>query len=274
MINLKKIIISFLILINYTAIAGSMGELITSNRFYLGIEGGNSISTNTHFQPTITYPSSQVFIFTNPENTDWTRDISAAGLGGVFVGYKWNQNVAVQFDYSYRGNYNWNTLVTEADSVFAPSIYYRFKAGNIQIQTFLIDLSLKPSVNWGGLVPYIKMGIGASYNKNNGLLVINIPVGGNALSENSLVTGKYNTNVAWNAGLGADYYFNNQFSISFGYRFVDAGKLSTGSNFVNALTGLASTVSPFEAQHIYLNEVLFTATYHFDGSAKLFKLRQ
>lgn len=244
--------------------AGTMGaESDQSPRYYIGGEIGDSISLNTHFQPVVTYPRSEFFFVSTPVNTDWTRDIGASGYGGVFIGYQWNSNIAFQFDYSYRGNYNWGVLAVE--SVLAlPDLYDRYQANQIKIQTFLFDLVLKPSTNWGGFVPYVKGGIGASYNQMSQIHNIDIPVGDHALSFDSFIQGKSVTSFSWDAGLGVDYYFNNRLSIGLGYRFVDAGQLASSNIYTDTLSGLRTTVTPFSTSHVYLNEVSVSGTYHFD----------
>lgn len=93
---------------------------------------------------------------------------------------------------------------------------------------------------------------------------IDIPTGGRALSFNSFLDGKSVTNFAWDAGAGADYFFSPQFSVGLGYRLVGVGKLETGSHFIDMVSGLNSTASPFKASHVYLNEVAISAAWHFD----------
>ncbi|WP_028387587.1 outer membrane protein [Legionella fairfieldensis] len=262
--KLTKTAMTIFMLSYGVAFAGTMGDVAAvPPKFYIGIEGGGSVSTDIHFQPVITYPSSQEFSFTTPVNTDWNRDIGSAGFGGAFAGYEWNQNLALQFSYVYRSSYDWNMLTVEDDANFAPDVYGQYNAGKISVQTFLFDLLLKPSVNWGGFVPYVKGGIGIGLNKIDRLQNINIPFV-SPLSYNTIVSGKSSTSFAWDAGVGADYYLTNQFNIGLGYRFVDAGKLRTGSNFIETVSGLASTITPFKAKHVFLNEVSISAAYHFD----------
>src|SRR5204862_8200002 len=134
----------------------------------------------------------------------------------LFAGYEWNKNNAIQLSYTYRGKYHWNILTVEND-LFAPDVFDRFEANNIQIQTILADWLLKPSVNWNGFVPYLRAGIGISINKIGQVQNIDIPTGGAPLSFNNLLQGKSTTNFAWDVGLGADYYFKNCFSIGLNY---------------------------------------------------------
>lgn len=267
----NSIAISILALSSFAGFAGTMGATTAApGKFYLGIEGGDSISLNTHFQPNIVYPRATDYLYITPENTDWTRDIGAAGFGGVFLGYEWNPNVAFAFDYSYRGNYNWsiltveNTLVVDPNLAPYPDVYDRYKAGPIRIQTFLFDMLLKPAVNWGGLMPYIKGGIGLSINNISYLQNIDVPYSTNQLSFNNTQSGKSTNNFAWDVGLGADYYLTQKLSVGLAYRFVDTGKLQTGYSTSGLGASDGDTITPFIANHVYLNELSVSAAYHFD----------
>lgn len=170
----------------------------------------------------------------------------------------------MQFSYVYRGGYDWNLSATEDDFANSPNVYDRYYATGIQIQTFLFDLILKPSVNWGGFVPYVKGGIGAAYNKIGAVKNVDVAFAGRPVSFNTRLDGASTTSFAWDAGVGANYYFNQKFSVGLGYRFVDVGKLQTSDIYHNLATGLTSTVSPFVAEHVFLNEVTISAAYHFN----------
>ncbi|KTD16572.1 outer membrane protein [Legionella jordanis] len=264
MLTLRKTALAILNFQCSLALAGAMGDVnvMPAHQVYLGLEGGYSISTQTHLQPVYTYPRSTRLVFISPVNSDWTRDIGSTGLGGAFLGYQWNPNVSFQFSYDYRKGYDWNIPAAEEPSI-TDTIYDRYEGGDITIQTFLFDLILKPNVDWGGFIPYIKGGIGAAHNKITGIQNIGIPIFGAPLTVNLLVDGNSSTNFAWDAGVGANYTFDH-FGVGLGYRFVDAGKLKTSSTVTDAITGLRTTISPLEAKHIFLHELTASIFYSFD----------
>lgn len=129
---------------------------------------------------------------------------------------------------------------------------------------------LRPSVEWGGFVPYVKGGIGVASNRIKGLQNIDIPARRNDLnSYNTLTDARTTTNFAWDAGVGADYFFNEKFSVGLGYRLVDVGALKSNSDFFDPTivpkpNVLPFTLIPFKTRHLFLNEVTISAAYHFD----------
>lgn len=263
MLSKKSLFASALLLGSTSAtFAGTMGP--ASNHtipFYLGFDGGASISTEAHFRPQVIEGAIN---FRPVGNATFDRDIGSTGVVGAFVGYNWNENLAVQFGYAYRNHYNW--AIDGNDSAGYPDDPYElYQAKGITIQTYLFDLLLKPSGSWGGFIPYIKGGIGVATNRIGALQDVDIPVSGNPVSFNSIIRGHTSTNFAWDAGVGADYFVTNQVSIGFGYRFVGTGELKTGNSSIDLISGTVVPVtSPFKAQNIYLNEVVASIAYHFD----------
>lgn len=264
---LKKTVIAGFVAISSGAFAGSMGSIPTNPpRFYAGLQVGDSISADTHFQPRITYPPAQSSGFVTPVNTDFTRDIGSEGFGGVFIGYNWRPGLAFQFSYDYRNGYDWTILAAEDSSLYSPDVYDRFTTSSIKIQTFLFDVILKPTVEWGGFVPYVKGGIGIASNKIKRLQNIDQPTRHNnhELTFNIVTAGKTATSFAWDAGVGVDYFVNDKISVALGYRLVDAGALKTGTTYYESVASVKGRITPFETRHVFLNEVSIAATYHFD----------
>lgn len=245
---------------NCFALAGTMGEIDTkSPGFYLGVEGGASISAQTQFGQDF-YKSGQRFVA--PVNSDFSRDIGSAGFGGLFLGYNYNPNLAVQFTWDYRRGYDYNLHTSYGGDFGRDYLEDRFETrGNINVQTFLFDLVLKPSLNWGGFVPYVKGGIGLSYNEMGTFRNVDLAT---PPTFDTNVSGATRTSFAWDAGVGADYMINHNTSIGLGYRFVDAGQLQTSSRWSDPLLGEAGSRIPFGTKHLYLNEVVASIAYHFD----------
>ncbi|WP_131780950.1 outer membrane protein [Legionella gresilensis] len=247
------------------AAAGTMGDISPlAPRFYVGAEGGGSISVNTHFQPI--FSGSRRLTVLAPDNSDWSRDLGVGGFGGLFAGYTFNPNLAFQFTWDYRSGYNYDLHAAYGLDVENPNYFLqdRYEARGIKIQTFLFDMILKPAVNWGGFVPYVKGGVGVAYNKIKTLRNVEIPFNGTELSYDTFIHGDSETSFAWDAGVGADYFFTNNLSIGLGYRFVDAGELRTKRIANDAVTGSVFTINPFKAKHFLLNEVMASIAYHFD----------
>ncbi|HHF7374297.1 outer membrane protein [Legionella bozemanae] len=250
---------------NSLAIAGAMGNVAPSApKFYIGAEGGASISLSTHFAPDL--GGREPLRIIAPSNTDWNRDFGIGGFGGAFIGYQYNPNVAVQFTWDYRSGYDYFLHASYAVIPTDPNFYLEdhFEADDIDVQTFLFDLILKPTVNWGGFVPYVKGGIGFAYNQMGNLRNVQHTFSGNTITYDTRIHGDSATSFAWDAGVGADYFFNEKISIGLGYRFVDAGTLRTENSFFDVVSGDAGLITPFETKHLFLNEFVASVAYHFD----------
>lgn len=262
--NLKSLAVLTLA-VSTNSFAGSMGQVVESaHHFYLGGEGGASISLNTNFSP-----GAQQYNYTNysyvPTNWDYTTNFGIGGIGGVFVGYQHNANLALQFTYDYRGGYSLYKNLKSWNNLAQAEEYYYIKANGISFQSFLFDLILSPDVSWGGFVPYVKGGIGLSLNAigtrhgpSRGLL-------GNA--NDTHIFGTSTTSFSWDVGIGANYCLTDKLSIGLGYRFVDVGGLTTSDRFSYESTqgnNQSGLIAPWTASNVFLNELLASVTYHFD----------
>ncbi|KTC88700.1 porin family protein [Fluoribacter dumoffii] len=263
--ELKAIAIAALCVgFNGLAVAGAMGGVVPSpSKFYIGAEGGASISLDTQFAPK--WGGIPLRIAATG-NSDWNTDFGIGGFGGAFIGYQYNPNVAVQFTWDYRSGYDYFLHASYGVVPTDPNLYLedQFSADDINIQTFLFDLILKPTVNWGGFVPYVKGGIGFAYNQIGTLRNVQHTFFGNPVTYDMRISGDSVTSFAWDAGVGADYFFNNKFSIGLGYRFVDAGTLNTDKTYYDAVNGTSGLITPFATKHVFLNEFVASVAYHFD----------
>ncbi|STX55622.1 Adhesin/invasin protein PagN [Legionella beliardensis] len=263
--TLKAIMAAALCFSNGFTVAGTMGDVAApAPRFYIGVEGGGSISLDTHFQPI--FSGAPTLKVVAPNNSDWSRDFGVAGFGGLFAGYAYNPNLAFQFTWDYRSGYNYDLQAAYGIDAEDPNYFIqdRYEAQGIKIQTFLFDMILKPTVNWGGFVPYVKGGVGVAYNKIKNLRNVEITFNNTEQNFDLFIPGESETSFAWDAGVGANYFFTDSLSIGLGYRFVDAGELRTKRVSSNIITGSVNTITPFKAKHFLLNEVMASIAYHFD----------
>lgn len=215
--------------------------------FFLGADVGGSLSLGTtDLRPDFSNPGIYVFII--PNNTRFQRDIGSSSMVGAFLGYQVNDNMDLSLNYDYRGGYQWEIL-SSLPNFGVPSEIFQVK--NISIQTLLLNVILKPSVNWGGFVPYVNAGLGLAFNKLGTLQNTDIAT---VHTYNTLLQGRSTTNFAWDAGVGADYRFWKKMHLAFGYRFVSTGALQSTKNFVDTVPGVSSTINPFKARSVLLNE--------------------
>jgi opacity protein-like surface antigen len=226
------------------------------SHFFLGINTGDSLSLqSTDLRPDYVNRGASFFII--PNNTTFQRDIGSSAIIGGFVGYQVDSNVGFSLNYDYRGNYKWEILSSLPNFGVQNEIYH---TEHISIQTLLANIILTPDVNWGGFKPYVNAGIGLAVNSLGTIQNVEIL---NNPSFNIYVPGKRTTNFSWDAGVGADYAFTPMFHLNFGYRFVGAGKLKSSNTFINTVSNFNSTITPFKANNIFLNEFVAGLSVHF-----------
>lgn len=267
--NLKYLAVLNLAMVGASlGLAGTMDNVQnTTHRVYIGGEGGASISLNTYFSPNAEQGNNS-FGWVTPSNRDFTTNFGIGGLGGLFIGYRYNTNVAFQFTYDYRGGYSlFDNNNLGYNSIDESTYQEYYSAQGIQFQSFIYDMILSPEVNWGGLVPYVKAGIGFSINRMGNLH--NFGYYNNA-EYKVYLNGETTTAFAWDAGIGTNYFFNDKVSVGLGYRFIDVGRLTTSNSFYEGLanpyfaTNAPQTISPLQTSNVFLNEVVASVSYHFD----------
>lgn len=239
--------------------AGGMGTEQSDRdlwkKFYIGIDGGYSVSSSsTNLRPDMTNAQNYQLFFITPLNTDFHGDIGSAGMLGGFIGYHVTDTLGVSLNYDYRDQYNWEVLSRKGTELGSTETY----KADISIQTLLVNLVLNANGSWNGFTPYVNAGIGAAFNRLGNFNNASVSSPGSS----HIPTNVFNytsadnstTSFAWDAGVGIDYALTNKTHLTLGYRFVDAGKLSSSSNFTETVSGRSSTITPFITNHVLLNE--------------------
>lgn len=247
--------------------AGTMGPIVEPcSKFYIGVDGGYSVSSLlTNLRPDTTNSQNYQFFFVTPLNTDYQGGIGSAGMIGGFIGYNLTEQLSVNFNYDYRGQYSWKALSRYGVELGSTETY----KANISIQTFLFNLVLSGSDAWHGLTPYVNAGIGVGYNslRNFQNASVNSPSTTHPPTQiySLTLSNKNISGFAWDAGVGFDYLIGNNAYITMGYRFVDAGRLRSSSQFTEiAPSGVTtSTITPFQTGHALFNEFLISLRWEF-----------
>lgn len=244
------------------------------SNFYIGVEGGYSISARVDFKPDYDdrTPYDAVppgFVWDVPNGVKWSDDFNTTNFWGANIGYKINCVLALQLDYSHRSDFEWETQTNSFPDL---SIGDRWRIHDIDINTLLFNVNLKPMVCWYGVRPFAHAGVGVAWNKTGTLIVSDIasPNPESPFQTTYIVNqdGERKDNFAWNIGAGLDYACNSNLHLTLGYRFVDVGKVKTGTHFEDLLDAFppederSHIISPFEARHVQLNEVYLGLTYH------------
>ena len=241
------------------AFAGDMGPEPKWNHLYFGIDGGYSMSLNSaNFNP---YNGSQVNgnVISVPTNTTFQRDIGNAGMLGGYIGYNVNENLSFNINYDYRSGFDWQVPVSYGTPGSAGVIFF---TNNIKIQTAFVNFILNPSVNWGGLMPYVNGGVGFAVNDVGVIHDFVLDNSSNGVNYN----GKSVTNFAWNAGLGVDYAITKKLHYTLGYRLVNAGPIESADTFsFKGNPNVSGRMTPFKSSQILLNEVITSFKWQYDA---------
>lgn len=81
-----------------------MGPQTSSSYFFLGIDGGYSVSSDTtYFRPDYANVKNYDRAWSVPMNQAFQGSIGASGMIGGFIGYQLNDNVGFNLNYDYRG---------------------------------------------------------------------------------------------------------------------------------------------------------------------------
>jgi opacity protein-like surface antigen len=263
MLKQKLLLTSFVALFASASYATTPNPCCFCPHFYAGVEGGYSMSAEANVRQLYDFEQGGNVNLLVPENTTFNRDIESSSVYGLFLGYQFNPNLALQLTYDHRNQFNWSVPV-DSSTLFPEDPMELYVLHGIRIQTFFVDLKLAPSVCWNGFVPYVKAGIGASRNRVDYLQDIDIPRKENPVTFDTRIDGDTLTKFAWNAGAGVDYYFNRQLAINVAYRFVDSNRLQTGTHEVDLVNpGPQADTNRFQSGHLFFHEVLANVTYHF-----------
>jgi len=154
---------------------------------------------------------------------------------GAGVGYRFNRHFRVDLTSSYAGGHELDDSDTGGN---------RWKA-DIGAWTSLVNIYFDyPLGDWS---PYLTAGAGVSRNRTES--VTRSPT---ALT----IDGKTTTEFAWQAGGGVGYAFSPNWSLDLGYRYVDAGRFSSGDRASDGTTG--NTIKGDLRSHVALLGVRYT----------------
>lgn len=266
--KINFVIILFLALINNSALAmcnscaPSYNPACLWSNLFVGIEGGASISRTVYLAPDWSYTGRTQITWVVPPGSSFDTDLGTAPMEGAKLGFRVNPNVAIDVAYNHRGNFSSDRTfpITRRLSVGEEFIF-----SGIKTDSYLVDLTLNPTVCWCGFTPYVSGGIGLSRNTIGGLEDRELFT--STLRQNSDidVPGKTVTSFAWQVGVGVDYLVCKKLHFNLGYRFVDIGKLETEGNFIDRISSpnVSQTIQPFVATHVGFNEVYAGLTYSF-----------
>ncbi len=204
--------------------------------------GANELSsvTSTFTNPTVLVPAPVM----NAVN------IGDSAFAGAGVGYQFNNWFRFDVTGEYRTAVQYSAIQSYTDIWSAPGLspcgfnarchdlYHGQHSAAVFLANAYVDLG-----TWYGITPYIGGGVGVGVNWLQNFYDLSAqPAGGFGFAQNRMPT-----NFAWQLGAGLAYNVTPNLKLEVGYRYLDLGKLNTGT-----IVCQGTPVCPGEVQSFYL----------------------
>lgn len=152
----------------------------------------------------------------NDLGTSFNRSsVDGTYVAGFEVGKTFmDDTLSASLEYSHRGNSDASHKVNEED----------LNSWKVRSDTFMANLSANLMKD-AKVIPYVKVGIGASTNKAGDYVESDYAQG--TLDEQSTYPGRKTTEFAWQVGAGLTIPTHDRFDAQIEYMFVDRGKIQT-----------------------------------------------
>lgn len=166
-------------------------------------------------------------LFSQVDIHDFVDDggFDSAPLGGLGVGYQFNDWLRADAYVEYRGKANFQALDRYGHNGAGGPIwdgtndYSASKSEWVVMTNAYVDMG-----DYNGIVPYVGAGIGASRNTISHFRDVNVPTQGVASADSDS-----QWNFAWALHAGVGYKATDRLTLDFGYSYVDLGDAQTGS---------------------------------------------
>jgi opacity protein-like surface antigen len=163
-------------------------------------------------------------------NSFYNTSMSASALVDIGVGYQINNWLRFDVTGEYRGGSEFQTL----EQVGIPSQaaqFANFYRGNVSSFIGLVNGYVDVGT-WYGVTPFVGGGVGVANNRLTGVTDTGFAYPGNGTGS---PTGGYlsdssKTNFAWALMAGLDFNVTQNLKLELGYRYLDYGKLQSGTS--------------------------------------------
>ena len=266
----KKFLLAVLMTVVSTDIVlangGSFMPAVNFNpHCYVALEAGYGISSGVSFLPDYGVNGNSDFNWNLPAGSLIDNDdFGSAPLFGASFGYVFTPNFSLGLSYDWIGNYKYDKFYSST-SASSDSFGDGYYDDGIHFQPLLATLRLNPSTGFGGIIPFMEVGAGVSFNNSGDFNSFNLTPSGSPNSYNDIINNKTMTNFAWKAGLGVDYGFHNHYHFIVGYRYMDVGKIETASTRTDLIRGNSGSIAPLESNNIGINQAYISLAYDFNA---------
>lgn len=239
---------------------------IPFNRFYLGAEGGYSVSNGVNFRPQQSEDCVEVEgligCWLNTHQSFRATIDNSPEFGGK-IGYHLNSLLDLDVAYNQRNNFRWSKDFP-GDFSGAPNTSPASRnrtINTIKNRTLMADVTLVPTLFCSCLQPFVSGGIGIAWNTLGDLLSTNLVNGSTAI-----ITGDTNHSFAWQLAGGLNIPLNKHWFFDLGYRYLDMGTFRSGTRdiFLNSSSQtINQPIAYLEGKHVSTNEFFAGVNYNF-----------
>ena len=178
------------------------------------------------------------------------ESLAFGGEAGMYV----NDNMDVGLALDYYGNFALKTKGMNYKVTQDKKTNDVKSTNNPKISSFatMLNLSLYPNKGYRGIMPYLLLGAGMSYNKT-GKRNFDVYEGSN-YQDRYTINGESKINFAYKAGLGVKFAPTEAFDIDIHYHYIDLGKIKFASD---------DNISTKLTKHLKANVMSFGIVFKF-----------
>lgn len=219
-------------------------SMVYASEIYGVLELGNAISR---------FDDAKVSVPTNSTvSSAVVDDTDNSPFAAIGVGYDWDgKPLRAEIVYRKSGSQEF-----VEDTVFTRSLKERTTV-KVKEESLMFNLLYDINIDNSNLTPYIGAGVGGSKTKISAIQKdYPLTARSASFSENSDV------NFAWNLVVGVDYDITEKIIMGLGYRYTDAGKVSTDDNCVGSDAAICDANETHSAD-LKIHSLFFNVNYYF-----------
>lgn len=154
----------------------------------------------------------------------------SANVSSIALGYQFNDRIALDIDFSYRGEFTNNDGTYNTNNNDNAGVSTSIKSLSTMINGYYYYYNEIPNFR-----PYITGGVGLVANKTGALTMTFKDKDGDKCS--SITEGDRTVSFAWKIGTGIKYQLNNSFEFDLRYQFVNLGNVRQGKSVSSYMNG-------------------------------------
>ena len=223
----------------------------------------DNLTSRFYIQGNVSYAFSNrlkdAFLSNSTKNTPLTTAASADKFLGasIGIGYILTPIWRISVEYNYgktKTTLKGNTLGGQQNDTEKANVTLNTLTANL-----LFNFNGIKKLNFGNFNPYIGMGLGIGINKEG---IVTGTATGYTLSHDFYVNGSTKISFAWQIMLGTQYRLTHDFSLDVGYKYINAGKIQSGTIETDSVSNYLNLTNP-QNSNIYISQIYAGIKYQF-----------